>query len=615
MDYSLKLFKRYSYEIIAVLIISSHFLLSTFFFEPAYSTPDAHGYYKQAQLIADHGKTWIQKTSPIQYVNFIWLEAAQGDRYYSRYPFGLPIIISIFYKLFSPGAGTIVNFILTTLTLLGVFILCRVWIGRGWALVATLLLACNPIINTEVVMGYAHAATAFFFIWGLVFLARWKTTKSFKSAFLSGFLVGCIPAIRYSEVLLGLGIAIFILLHLKEDTKAWPSAAAAVIGAMIPILCLIIHNYLAFGAIWKTPYSLSNEQTQFSIDYILYNLGPYLKDILFYGAGLMWFFGLVGLGMLCANKNTLRQGILFVLLVFPTTLLYLSYYFRLEYNPFATMRFLIPTFYVYAIAAIWGLKIIIQRWKKTVISFTVLLLVVNTLWGIPQSLVSMVVVKDANASLCEIENVVNEHVKPGSFIIAPKHVHQYLDYLDQWQLVDNDVIEAISYEVMYIIQRGYIINNGKIEGIRTTQESTRDKSRAGSLRAISHFVKRKLHMVPYMLSDRDRLSEEFLNELDLLNKNDNDIYIIGHLDKIKDKMPSNDTVSVVKTIEPPPILFWTLKEIYPLPSWHLDLLKARLWNGIFFFDRLVATPLGIIEMMHNYGGLQLIKWTRNTGNP
>ena len=359
----LKRFTKYSYQIIVFIILGAHFLFIISFFEPAFSTPDANGYFKQAQLIADHGRTWFQDESPIQYVNIQWMEAKE-NRLYSRYPPGLPFIIAVFFKLFGPDAGTLVNYILTTLTLLGVCVLCSMWIGKGWALVATAVMACNPIINADAAMGYSHAPVAFFLIWGLVFLARWSETMSVRSAFLSGLLLGIIPTIRYSEVIFGLGIALFILFYLNKNRESWSSAAAVVIGAAIPLICLMVYNQIAFGAVWKTAYSLTKEQTGFSVDYISQNIGPYLKDILLYGAGLLWIFGLGGLGLLCANRHTRKQGFLFVVLVFPTTLLYLSYYFRLDNYPFSTMRFLLPTFYIYAIAGVWGLKIISQRWEK-----------------------------------------------------------------------------------------------------------------------------------------------------------------------------------------------------------------------------------------------------------
>jgi len=546
MEKVLKSFKKYPYQIIAFFILGGHFLLLISFFEPAFSTPDPNGYFKQAQLIADHGRTWFQEESPTQYIGIHWMEA-EGNRIYSRYPPGLPVIIAIPFKLFGPDAGILVNYILTTLTLLGLFVLCSMWIGKGWALVAIAAMACNPITNSHAVIGDSHTAAAFFLVWGIVFLARWSKSMSLGSAFLAGLLLGYIPTIRYPEALLGLGVALFILFHMKNNRKAWSSAAVAIIGATIPIVCLMVHNQIAFGAVWKTAYSLTG-RTRFSLDYFSQNISLYLKNILVHGAGLLWIFGIAGLVILCVNKKTRKQGILFIVLVVPITLLYVSYYFMLGDSPFATMRFLLPTFYIYSIAGFWGLKIISNRWEKAATAMTITLLVVNTLWGAPQSLISMIILKDADASLAAVEKVVSENVKPGSFVIAPSHIQQHLDYLGHWRLMDDFVIEA-------------------------------------------------LPMI-------------FLNELDRWNSPDREIYCIGRVEKMKDKGPPNYRLSIIKRIEPPQLVFLKIKTMFPIYSEQLDRLKDRFWNGLFRYDQFVANPIGIIRLIHKDGGLELVKWTR-----
>jgi len=121
---------KYRYQISAFFIIGTHFFFLATFFEPAFSTPGTNGYFKQARLIADHGRAWFQVESPIQYVDQQWIEGKR-NRLYNRYAPGLPIIIAIFIKLFGPDSIFFLNYFLTALTLLGLFILCSMWIGRG----------------------------------------------------------------------------------------------------------------------------------------------------------------------------------------------------------------------------------------------------------------------------------------------------------------------------------------------------------------------------------------------------------------------------------------------------------------------------------------------------
>ena len=102
-----------------------------------------------------------------------------------------------------------------------------------------------------------------------------------------------------------------------------------------------------------------------------------------------------------------------------------------------------------------------------------------------------------------------------------------------------------------------------------------------------------------------------MNELDRLNSHDNVIYVIGSVEKMKSKVPPDDRLSVIKRIEPPSLLFFKVKKMVPRHPEYLDLLKAKLLNGLFFLNEFVVNPLGIIELTHNDGGLQLIQWTRN----
>ena len=97
-------FTKYPYQIFAFLILLGHLFFQVYFFEPAFSSADAHGYFKQAQLIADHGRTWYQEESPIEYVPLHWMEG-EGGRLYSRYPPGLPLIIAL--VLAGAAIGTI----------------------------------------------------------------------------------------------------------------------------------------------------------------------------------------------------------------------------------------------------------------------------------------------------------------------------------------------------------------------------------------------------------------------------------------------------------------------------------------------------------------------------
>ena len=117
------------WHVAMIVLLTLHFTMLMLHFKPAISTPDANGYLAQARLIANQGHTWFEPESPLQFIGTHWLKAENG-RYYNRYPPGLPTILAIPYKLAGPSAALLINPILTTLTLLGLFMLCSLWLGK-----------------------------------------------------------------------------------------------------------------------------------------------------------------------------------------------------------------------------------------------------------------------------------------------------------------------------------------------------------------------------------------------------------------------------------------------------------------------------------------------------
>ncbi len=57
-----------------------------------------------------------------------------GRRCFSKCPPGLPVIAAAAYRLFGPAAALRVDLVMASLSLLAVFLICRLWIGDGRAL-------------------------------------------------------------------------------------------------------------------------------------------------------------------------------------------------------------------------------------------------------------------------------------------------------------------------------------------------------------------------------------------------------------------------------------------------------------------------------------------------
>ncbi|MCK4256434.1 hypothetical protein KAX35_06075, partial [candidate division WOR-3 bacterium] len=164
--------RKIPFTLLALLLILVHFVFLLIFFEPAISTPDAQGYFAQARLIARQGKTYLEPESILQYIGPHWLY--KGDNhYFTTFPPGFPAILAVVYKIFGPKAALLVNPLMFSLSLLGLFLLCRLWVGKGWALLAVALMAVNHFANEHALFGDSHTAIIFFLIWALFFLALW----------------------------------------------------------------------------------------------------------------------------------------------------------------------------------------------------------------------------------------------------------------------------------------------------------------------------------------------------------------------------------------------------------------------------------------------------------
>jgi 4-amino-4-deoxy-L-arabinose transferase-like glycosyltransferase len=512
-------------------LIGGHFCMLMMYFEPAIGTPDASGYYVQTRLIATEGRTWFERESPLQYVNHHWLSPG-GDRYFSQYPPGLSAISAVVFRIAGPTAALLVNPVLSSLTLLGLFLLCRSWIGAGWGLVAATVMAVNPIANEHALSCDSHTAVAFLLVWGLYLLALWSRKQSPFLAFSAGAVLGIIPTIRYPEALFLLAAALFMLLHFSRDHKPWRSLPAAAVGALIPISCLLVHNHFAFGSFWKTGYALTNEQAAFAWEHLVRKALPYVAGIMGEGTGLLAAIGLVAMTALCVRRATRREGLLLLALVVPVTVLYMAYAL-----PEASIRFLIPTFSIYILAAVWGLKLLADRRPRVAATLVAVMIVATACWGIPRSISSLRRLERENSALAAVTRIVTEHAAPGSVVIADPRIQQQLDYIGRWKLVDESILTGEDPE-----------SGGPPPGEdrRPRGESRPPRDGTGGPRAV-HERERRQILDRYTDRQGPVLSGRILEDLDAWRGNGK-VYWLGDLTLVRRLLPQSDQLQVLARI-------------------------------------------------------------------
>ena len=270
---------RIAIAVALVLVLVAHLAWHLGFVEAGYASPDANGYYAQARMIATEGRTGFEAESPVEHIGIHWLEAENG-RFFSRYPAGLPTLLAGAWLVGGPDAPFYVDTVLLTLTLLALFLLCRPWVGGGLALAAVIVLAAHPTVNHHAHFGFAHTSVTFFLVAGIWLLDSWARNQGRWRAFGAGLLLGIVPTIRYAEGIAALGVGVFLVWYVLRRRNRAREAAFALLGAAIPIAILLLHNQLAFGAPWRTGYSLTSEQTGFSWDWFAQHIDTYREVLM-----------------------------------------------------------------------------------------------------------------------------------------------------------------------------------------------------------------------------------------------------------------------------------------------------------------------------------------------
>jgi hypothetical protein len=410
-------------------------------FSPAIVTPDANGYWAQGSLLAQTGQTGFKPETDSQYIGMQWLVTPDGD-FYSRYPPGLAVIIAVIYKIAGYRASVMVNPVMAVLTLAGLFFLLRRLATGWWALAGVVALALNPTFNHHAIACDSHMAVTFFLTWGLFLLLRWSERGNIWEIFGAGLLLGAIPTIRYPEAIFGVAIVAFLLWHWRSRPRIWLHYLAATVGAAIPIIPLLVRNQLAFGSFWKTAYALTNEQTGFAWEYFEQHYSDYIRQLSGDGAGLLFALGIVGVTWMCGVKRWRAAGVMLALLVVPVTVLYMFYYWGPQMSG-GTMRFVLPTFVCYVAGGVWLLSHATEKVAPALsVSIALVLLAVQAVWGISQSLSNTVYLRYQKQVLAQVTDALEQHTQHGDVLLARQQFLQHLDFVRQWRLADQSLMRG-----------------------------------------------------------------------------------------------------------------------------------------------------------------------------
>lgn len=423
----------------AAAVIVVHFIVLASFFRPATSNMDSHGYYKQARLLTEKGRTYEVKESRAQYTGYTWRNSSE-DRYDNLWPVGFPAILAAVRAAFGPEGAYWADPVMAALALAAFYVLCRALLGPGWALAALAVFVLNPLFNQHIQYRYSHIAALLMFIASMAFIeAGWNRKRAFLWLFAAGFFAGYLPSIRLLECLLGPPLFLYVAARAVKEKPFWKKPVAFAAGAAIPIAAFCVWNHLTYGAFWRTGYSVFEygEMGIFSTQYLaLYSLS-YIQKLLGEGGGFALALGILGIVWLCSRRETWLMGALLTALAIPFMLVQMS--FTIHPNPGAT-RYFLPMMPLFALAAVWMLKELSDEKAAMGALLAATLIALSALWGVPQAKYSLNMLKTRQNALSGISDMLERNVPRGSVVVAEEVVAQHLDTLGYWKIADATLL-------------------------------------------------------------------------------------------------------------------------------------------------------------------------------
>ncbi|MFO7871242.1 MAG: hypothetical protein R6V03_07390, partial [Kiritimatiellia bacterium] len=141
-------------------------------FVPGHSESDLDAYFFLAKQMARFDPVAVTTDTPFLYQQHPWVETVEG-RITAKFAPGYPLLMAPFYWLFGDNGLFLVSPVAAMLTVIAAFLLFRLWMSDGAALLALTAMCVN--LTFFFYSGYplAHSANVCLVTWGMYGLWRW----------------------------------------------------------------------------------------------------------------------------------------------------------------------------------------------------------------------------------------------------------------------------------------------------------------------------------------------------------------------------------------------------------------------------------------------------------
>jgi hypothetical protein len=434
----------------AVLAIVALFCaLLSGYYVASYEGIDENGYLVTAKSLATTGDSAKPLADPNEFVSGNYVLADNGN-YYGKYPLGYPALCALAYKTGGPSAVFLVNPILAALAVLGTFLLGRAMMGAFAGALAAILLATNPLHAYFGLSALSHSGSICFAVWGMYFLWRWTQSGGAWNAALTGAVSAYACTVRYTDGLLILPIAGMAMWRLfagdaPEDQRR--SARKKIVGefgvmtvaAVLVVTPLLVHHWKAFGAPWRTGYSLCGESTGFGWRFFRENWWLMLTRMDTGGLILLFPLGLVGLAYLATHDS--QRGLLLGLWAVPGLLLYSAYYWAPAGEGPGYVRFFVSVFPPLILSALAVLCYAVRArpwWWEVGIGVFVAVVATANLREATRTLDRQM---DKLLFAKETMDNVREKLKDGTVILAGNRALNFVEFVGDYRLYAQETFE------------------------------------------------------------------------------------------------------------------------------------------------------------------------------
>jgi 4-amino-4-deoxy-L-arabinose transferase-like glycosyltransferase len=409
------------------LAVAALFLLATqHYWVPADPNADENAYLVSGKLLARTGSPGFAPPDPYSFVGMMWISTPEG-RFYPKYPLGQTLLVAAAVGLAGPRAAFLINPLLMTLGLCGVFLLIRDAAGSLAGLLGMLAMAASPVLLAETNDPDSHAGSVCFTAWGMFLLFRWWRDGQHRHAALAGLLLGLAAITRYTDglFLLPMGLVALFRLGRRWDRRRLAGAALLAAGWLLPVAgqlafnLRVLHRFTGYGA--------THESTAFSLDALARHGLEALRQLSALGLPLLFPLGVVGLLLLTLRDR--RLGLVLWAWTLPNLLLYMSYYWAPDDLTYT--RFFLSIFPPLALAAAWLLTRPLpgpSRLRRLQPAVAIVLVLACGAFGVREILPMLTSIHQEQEQAWRAGVATLAAAPPGSAVFGPQQALSYLQY-------------------------------------------------------------------------------------------------------------------------------------------------------------------------------------------